>query len=120
MHSRVIHFEILAANPERVARFYKEAFGWEVNAWGGAKDYLLLSTGPRGTPGIDGAVMGKSHPQAVINTLQVESLDKALAAVEKAGGKKVHGPNEIPGVGTHAYCQDPEGGMFGLLQPAAK
>jgi predicted enzyme related to lactoylglutathione lyase len=28
------------------------------------------------------------------------------------------GPNEIPGVGLHAYCADPEGNLFGILQPA--
>ena len=43
-----------------------------------------------------------------------------LEKVEAAGGKKVHGPNEIPGVGVHAYCADPEGNLFGILQPATE
>ncbi|MEK7806951.1 MAG: hypothetical protein AAB528_04365, partial [Chloroflexota bacterium] len=55
-------------------------------------------------------------PQQTINT--VESLEETLKKVEPAGGKKVHGPMEIPGIGTHAYCTDPGGNMIGILQPA--
>ena len=40
----------------------------------------------------------------------------ALAAVAANGGKLVSGPNEIPGIGTHAYCEDPEGNLFGIIQ----
>ena len=57
--------------------------------------------------------------QAVINTIMVDSLDDMLGRVETAGGKKIHGPNEVPGVGMHAYCADPEGNLFGLMEPKA-
>jgi predicted enzyme related to lactoylglutathione lyase len=55
----------------------------------------------------------------VINTLQVEDLDAVRAKVDAAGGALVHGPQEIPGVGTHAYFKDPAGIIFGAMQPAA-
>ena len=61
----------------------------------------------------------REFDQAVINTLEVESLDETLKKIEKAGGQKVHGPNEIPGVGMHAYCSDIEGNLFGVLEPQA-
>ena len=61
--------------------------------------------------------MHRAFEQAVINTAEVESLAEALQKVEAQGGKLVHGPNEVPGVGTHAYCADPEGNLFGLMQP---
>ena len=61
--------------------------------------------------------MGRHFDQPVINTVYVESLDDAIRRVEAAGGKKVHGPNEVPGVGLHAYCSDPEGTLFGLMEP---
>jgi len=41
-----------------------------------------------------------------------------VARIEQAGGKRVHGPNDIPTVGFYAYCTDPSGTMFGVLQPA--
>jgi predicted enzyme related to lactoylglutathione lyase len=47
-------------------------------------------------------------------------MEEAIAKVEGAGGKKVHGPNEIPGIGFQAYCTDTEGNIFGLHQALAK
>jgi len=115
---RVIHFEIAAKDPDLITRFYQEALGWEIKVWEGSEEYRLVMTGPRDTPGIDGGIMPSGFPQPVINTVLVDSFDEALARIEAAGGKKVHGPNDIPGVGKHAYCADPEGTMFGILQPS--
>jgi uncharacterized protein len=117
---RPVHFEILADNPEKVAQFYRSVLGWDINTWGGSPPYWLVTTGPDGTPGINGGIMKREFPQAVINTIAVESLNDVIARVEKAGGTIVLGPNEIPGIGTHYYVADPEGNMFGLLQPAMK
>ncbi len=116
MH-RPIHFEILCENPEKIAAFYRDVLGWESASWGEQQTYWVVTTGPDGTPGINGGIMHKHFPQAVINTVDVASLQEALEKVENAGGKKIHGPNEIPGVGLHAYCADPEGNLFGVLQP---
>ena len=115
---RIIHFEILGDDPVRLAEFYRQTLEWEVQSWDGGHPYVLLATGPKDEDGIDGAIMPRFFPQAVINTALVESLDEALARIEAAGGKKVWGPNEIPNVGTHAYCEDPEGNMFGVIQAA--
>ncbi len=60
--------------------------------------------------------MGQNFSQSVINTIDVESLEQTIAKVEAAGGKKVHGPTEVPGVGMHAYCEDPDGTLFGMMQ----
>jgi uncharacterized protein len=115
--SRVVHFEVLSRRPKEAAAFYEKALGWKPLAWGGPPAYWLLSTGPRAAPGIDGAVMQRHFPQAVINTVWVPSLAHATHRIEGAGGKRVHGPSEIPGVGLHAYFSDPEGTLFGVLQP---
>lgn len=117
---RVIHFEILADNPERAAGFYREALGWDVMTWEGPQGYWLVTTGPEGTPGINGGIMDRHFPQPVINTIEVESLEEAVGKVEKAGGTKIHGPNEIPGVGIQVYCTDTEGNIFGLHQPLSR
>jgi uncharacterized protein len=113
---RPVHFEIFANNPEKVVSFYRDALGWEISTWGGPEGYWLVTTGPEGTPGINGGIGHRNFPQAVINTINVESLEDALKKIEAAGGKKVQGPNEIPGIGTHAYCADPEGVLFGIMQ----
>jgi predicted enzyme related to lactoylglutathione lyase len=117
---RPTHFEILAEDPEGARQFYTQVFGWGAEDWGGEGTYWMLSTGEDGTPGINGAIMGRHFDQAVINTIEIESLEDTMEEVVHAGGKVVNEPNEIPGVGRHVYCQDPEGNMFGILQPAAE
>ena len=115
---RPVHFEILADNPEKISIFYRSVLGWKVEPWSGqGSPYWLVTTGPDDVPGINGGIMHRDFPQPVIHTIEVESLSDCLKKVESAGGKLVNGPNEIPGVGTHAYCSDPEGNLFGLLQP---
>jgi len=71
-------------------------------------------------PGIDGGIMQREFPRSVILTVEVESLPEYLKKVEAAGGKVVTQPRDIPGVGTHAYCADPDGNLFGLLQPVPR
>lgn len=117
--NRPVHFEILTDHPEKIGGFYREVLGWEIATWdGGEQTYWLVTTGPEGSPGIDGGIMHRHFSQSVINTMEVESLEEAAAAVNNAGGKVVQGPNQIPGVGLHAYCADPDGNLFGLLQPS--
>jgi hypothetical protein len=121
--SRVIHFEIPAAEPERAAAFYGKVFGWKFDKWAGPMEYWMVTTGTDGKPGINGGMLKKPGPVAVTtNTIDVDSADKALAAVAKAGGKQVMPKSPIPGVGYFAYCEDTEGNVFGVLQadPNAK
>ena len=116
--SRPVHFESLADDPQKVAAFYESVLGWKIAAWeGGGEPYWLITTGAEGTPGIDGAIMHRNFPQPVINTIEVDSLQEKLDKVAEAGGKLVLGPNDVPAVGQHAYCSDPEGNLFGILQP---
>jgi uncharacterized protein len=117
--NRPVHFEILGDDPQSLANFYRDTFGWEIATWGGPQGYWMATTGAADRPGIDGGFMHRHFQQAVINTISVESLDEAIRRVESAGGSKVHGPHEIPGVGTHVYCADPEGNLFGLLEPVS-
>jgi predicted enzyme related to lactoylglutathione lyase len=118
--SRVIHFEIPANDPERAANFYKKAFGWKIERWPGPMDYWLVTTGTDGTPGINGGLLRKQAPTvATTNTIGVESVDAAVAAVQNAGGKLVTPKTPIPTIGYFAYCEDPEGNLFGVLQPDA-
>jgi predicted enzyme related to lactoylglutathione lyase len=121
--SRVIHFEIPASDPERTANFYQHAFGWKFEKWPGPMEYWMVITGPEGTTGINGGLIRKQGPLvATTNTIGVASVDAAVAAVESAGGKLVMAKTPIPTVGYFAYCQDPEGNLFGVMQadPNAK
>lgn len=115
--SRTVHFEILADDPQKLVEFYKQVLGWEISTWDGPQTYWLAKTGEADCMGIDGGFMRRELLQPVINTTAVEGLEQTLAKVLAAGGRIERGPYDIPGIGRHAYCSDPEGILFGLLQP---
>jgi predicted enzyme related to lactoylglutathione lyase len=115
--SRVVHFEIPADDPERAVKFYAKIFGWKIKKWEGGIDYWLVATGDRSAPGIDGAIMQRSEmASAVVNSIDVTSVDDFIKKVTKNGGKVVTPKTPIPGVGYFAYCKDTEGNMFGIMQ----
>jgi len=119
MH-RVIHFEIPADDPARATKFYGDVFGWKFDKFEGPQEYWLVTTGPKDQPGINGGIQRRPHPGApVCNTIDVPSLDDAIRKVEEKGGKTVVPKMTIPGVGQIAYCQDPEGNTFGIIQEEA-
>jgi uncharacterized protein len=118
--SRVIHFEIPAAEPERAAAFYKQVFGWSIEKWPGPMEYWMVTTGADGAPGINGGLLKKQAPTtATTNTIGVDSVEKAIAAVKGAGGNLVMPKTPIPTIGYFAYLEDTEGNLFGVLQSDA-
>jgi predicted enzyme related to lactoylglutathione lyase len=113
--ARITHFEIPANEPEKLTAFYGTVFGWKFSKWGG-EEYWLATTG-EGEPGINGAIMKRRHPeQPLVNSLTVTSLDDAVAAVLANGGSMAVPKMAVPGIGWLAYCKDPEGTIFGMMQ----
>ena len=91
---RPVHFEIQAESTDRAIKFYTELFGWTFSQWGQEK-YWLITTGEKGTPGIDGGLLprpvpGAPAPMAAVNafvcTVDVADLDATLAKVGELGG----------------------------------
>jgi predicted enzyme related to lactoylglutathione lyase len=115
---RVVHFEIAAKEPERTAEFYANVFGWTVKKWEGPEEYWLISTNNGGKPGIDGGIHGTNNLfTGYVNTIEVPAIDDYLILINKSGGKVLTDKMTIPGVGFLAYCKDPDGNIFGLMQP---
>ena len=120
--ARVVHFEIHAKDPERAARFYREAFGWEIVTWGGPAEYRLVTTGPDREPGINGGIVrrqGTVDGTAVIGfvcTIDVPDIGAAEENVVAAGGEQVLDRRAVPGVGWLSYFKDTEGNVLGALQ----
>jgi predicted enzyme related to lactoylglutathione lyase len=125
---RVVHFEIHAGNPQRAIAFYEKLLGWKFQKWEGPVDYWLISTGPSDQRGIDGGLVlrrGEIDGQAVIAyvcTADVSNLDESVKVALSSGGELALPKMAIPGVGWLAYCKDPEGNIFGMMQsdPSAK
>lgn len=114
---RVVHFEIPAGDPKRAVDFYGKVFGWKFEKYLGPMEYWLVSTGDAAVPGINGGILPNgNNVKSTTNTIQVDSVDDAAAAVTNAGGKQLLPKSAIPGIGYFAYCEDTEGNMFGMMQ----
>lgn len=119
---RVVHFEIMADDLDRAAKFYREVFGWEMKKWeGGQQEYWMVMTGPEDKPGINGGLMKRTGPAAAgmgafICTMDVPSVDDFVGKVIKAGGSVARPKMALAGMGWLAYCLDSEGNTFGMMQ----
>jgi uncharacterized protein len=114
---RPVHFEIPATDPEKVMKFFNTVFGWEFQKWDGPAPYWLVNTGPQDKPGINGGILIRRDPaQPMVNTLDVENVDAAVAAITANGGTIAMPKMAVQGVGWLAYFKDPEGNMHGIMQ----
>lgn len=111
----VVHFEINGADGKKLQAFYAELFGWHVNA-DNPMNYGEVD--PHSDHGIGGGIGEAESPdqQWVTFYVAADDLPAALAKIERAGGKTVTPPTEIPGVVTFAHFADPEGHLIGLVK----
>jgi len=125
----VVHFEMPAEDRKRMADFYTNVFGWKTQILGPEMGgYVLAMTtesdekGPKRPGAINGGFFQKSddkpaqYPSVVIF---VEDIKKHMKKVEKAGGKVLGEPWDIPGVGLYVSFVDTEGNRVSILQPPA-
>ena len=128
-NNRVIYFEIQADDPARAKAFYEKALGWKIekSTMDVPMDYWSITTGEKGTPGIDGGLYNRPKDKKQNTTFDctvlVKDIDEAIEAVKMNGGKvesiKEAGGKEkieMPKIGWFARCTDPEGNIFGLMQ----
>ena len=121
--NRPTHFEIPANDPDAVAKFYTNLFGWKITSWGDpSMGYWLIDTGKEG-PGINGGLLRRQHPeQPCVNTIEVANLDASIAKALELGGQVAVPKMPIPTVGWLTYFKDVDGNIFGMMQtdPSAK
>ena len=119
---RVIHFEIQVEDFERAKDFYEKVFDWEINQAmekeNGGMDYWLLTTGPEGTPGINGGmyIRPKQNPLYTYDcTISVDDIDKAMQLIKDNGGKILREKVDMPEMRWFSRATDSEGNIFGLM-----
>ena len=124
----VVHFEIPADNPTRASKFYKDAFGWNIQKWEGPMAYWMLGTAesdengmPKNPGAINGGMAKREAPlKSIVVTVMVDDIEKALQRVEKAGGKAVSKKQAVGDMGFSAYFKDSEGNVVGLFQATGR
>jgi predicted enzyme related to lactoylglutathione lyase len=124
----VVHFEIPANDPEKLAAFYKTLFGWSVQKMpmGEMGDYYMFETRAgtaqnmekaMSTQGANGGMMKKMSPsQRPVNYMMVESVDDFSRKIQNLGGKIITPKTPIPNMGAFAVALDPEGNAFGIFE----
>lgn len=118
MVNRIVHFDIEVSEPEKVIDFYQNVFDWKIQKlenWN--SDYWTISTGDEEDPGIDGGLSASQDGKPnTVNTIEVADILDYTGKIVAAGGKVVTDKHLIPGVGYIAYCEDPQGYLFGLFE----
>jgi predicted enzyme related to lactoylglutathione lyase len=121
----VVHFEMPYDDRERMAEFYRRAFGWQMEMLGeDMGNYVVVTTSDRDVKpdAFLGAIGGgfydkhasgaSPHPSFV---LAVEDIQDCMRKIEEAGGKLLGDPVDIPGVGRYVAFVDTEGNRASVL-----
>ena len=123
----IVHFEIPAANPEKLSNFYSKLFGWKIVRMPGPVEYWGIQTVPTDEDGmllrngVNGGMMKRQNSEhSPVNYIAVESVDDYGKKIEELGGRVVVPKMEVPGVGWWAMALDPDGNQFAIMEEMKK
>ena len=112
VHS-VVHWEIQSQNPERLHSFYRDAFGWVIDA-NNPMNYGMVQS--KGDEGINGGIGGSPQGGSRVTVYAaVPSIDAALQRIAELGGQVIMPRQDIGPVIMGLYT-DPEGNLMGLIE----
>lgn len=116
-HGLPCWYELTTPEPLAAADFYHAVIGWEVEAVPmEGFEYFLAR---QGTAMVAGMVrpMSPEIPPNWLTYFAVRDCDATAAAMLADGAGQIVPPSDIPGTGRFAVLSDPQGAVFGLLQP---
>ncbi len=108
--ARINYVELPAANFAGSAKFYADAFGWSLTAFG--PDYACTMTGDVDL-GLNGDL--SEATKAPLPVIDVDDLEAALAQVQKAGGTLIRPIFSFPG-GRRFHFRDPSGNELAVVK----
>jgi predicted enzyme related to lactoylglutathione lyase len=110
----IVHFEIRGKDPQRLAEFYRELFGWEIGEVDAAGT-MRFPGGAGGPPEVGGHIRGAEAPGVSV-FVQVLNPVETLRKAEEMGGRATMQPFDVPGGPTIAQMADPEGNLVALVK----
>jgi predicted enzyme related to lactoylglutathione lyase len=113
---RVTLFHLSGDEPEAIISFYEEIFGWEFEKAQSPRPAWFIRTGDDTEPGINGMLHTRERDATVVNTIEVDDMESAVAQIEKRGGR-ILDRRKIPGAGELSLFRDPENNEFQLRRP---
>lgn len=118
-HGNPCWYELGTSDLDAAGGFYRRIFGWEVVDSGmDGFDYRLARSDDDMVAGLmSNAGQEGSPPPNWLIYFAVDDCDRSAADIGAAGGSVLKQPADIPGTGRYAVVADPQGAVFGLLQP---
>lgn len=118
--NNVAYFEIQANEPEELATFYTEVFGWlfakdptiPVDYWRIQSDGMLGGLLKRPSP----ASSSEKGANAFVCSIMVEHFDTTAQKIMREGGKTVVNKFAVLGKCWQGYFVDPQGNAFGIFE----
>jgi predicted enzyme related to lactoylglutathione lyase len=108
----VVHWEIVARDPDAQSEFYRKLFNWDI----GEGPIMPIAPGLGGPePGPAGHIRG-GGASGVVLYVQVRDIRASLALAAALGGLVSGEPFDVPGGPTIAFLEDPEGNPLTLVQ----
>jgi predicted enzyme related to lactoylglutathione lyase len=113
----VTHFEIYGDDPDALADFYRDLFGWTIERPPGI-DYYRVDTSATGD-GIGGGLTYRpiEPPRSWVHYVSVESVDASIERTRALGGTVLVDKSAVPRTAWYAVLQDPQGNAFAVWQP---
>lgn len=118
-HGNPCWYELGTSDLKGATAFYEKILGWQITDAGmEGFTYLLARSGDEMVAGLMSNDMqeGPPPPNWLIY-FAVDECDATAARITSAGGSIYKPPADIPGTGRFAVVADPQGAVFGILQP---
>jgi uncharacterized protein len=112
--------ELHSSDAAKAFDFYQAMFGWskgDALAMGELGTYQLFKTADAAVGGMFNDPAAASGARYWMFYIGVDHIDAALKRVTAAGGRVLHGPQQVPGGAWILQACDPQGAMFALLAP---
>jgi len=112
----IVHIEIVSKDPKAAGNFYKDVFGWKIEA-DNHLDYTMFTAEPGPAGGIPRANEEQNmKPGDIILYINSDDINADLARIGTHGGKTLVPKTEITGMGWFAIFSDPPGTRLALFQ----
>jgi hypothetical protein len=120
MHGQFTWYELTTPDVDAAKKFYPRFTGWGTQAFD--KDYTMWTSGGVPIAGIfqlTPEMRAQGIPPNWMPYVETSDVDETAKKCVSLGGKVNHGPADIPGTGSFAVLQDPQGAVFGVYKSNA-
>lgn len=112
--AKALRFLLYVDDPGRAIKFYTETLGWKMTRSPGGEQHWWITAGPDNEEGLDGDLEVRTGNRSTVNHYRIPAYEETLEKIKKAGGR-VLSEEPMGEMGNHAFCEDTEGNVFGVM-----